>query len=517
MRFSVLPARVRPSLFDAPDRAYLTEDHWDDFGFKTLYHLRYLDKAGKSHELGGVKIGGFGWGDGPRSTGLSGSFTQVPDDFFSVGQDEDYYTALRELPQGIGEEILRSLRDFAFDRGIFGLARHESVTQTSLLRYVSAAAVVGHLHRVALGLTPLTKYQFAYELPNVVGAVPKLNFTVFPDSHPPTNLHVIIGRNGAGKTRTLDGMARALIESRPLHNHVGRFVVGDDERQPTGDDFAGVVSVSFSAFDPFLPLGEEATSNREIKYAYVGLKEQSSSSDKGLKGPDRIADDFASSLRVCLTGSRRRRWVSAVRTLESDPNFRDARLREVGGSDPETLDGDPDEVVSEAKEIFAGLSSGHSIVLLTVTRLVEKVEERTLVLMDEPESHLHPPLLSAFLRALSELLIDRNGVAVVATHSPVVLQEVPQTCVWKIARSGDAVAVSRPEIETFGENVGTLTREVFGLEVTDTGFYLMVRERAEEARQYSDVVVDFDHQLGSEASALLHAYFAVRRQSDGYE
>jgi len=65
------------------------------------------------------------------------------------------------------------------------------------------------------------------------------------------------------------------------------------------------------------------------------------------------------------------------------------------------------------------MSSGHAIVLLTITRLVATVEEKTLVLIDEPESHLHPPLLSAFIRALSELLYDRNGVSIIATHSPV--------------------------------------------------------------------------------------------------
>lgn len=517
MRFQVLPTSQRPGFGHSRDAAYLIEDRWDDFGYKTLYQLHYLDGSGRSHRIGGVKIGGLGWGDEPRSTGLSGLFMQVPDDYFSVGQDEDYYTALRKLPHGVGEGILRALRDFAFDNEIFARARQENVTQTSLLRQVSAAAVVGHLHRVAHGLTPLTEYRFSYELPHAGGDARKLDFTVLPDSYPPTNLHVVIGRNGAGKTRALDGMARALVEPDDELDHVGRFLIGGDERGPTGDDFASVVSVSFSAFDPFLPLGEEATRNKEIKYAYVGLKEQGSPPDTGLKGPHRLAEDFASSLRNCLTGSRRRRWVSAIRALESDPNFRDANLRELGASDPETLDGDPDEIVSEAGEIFARLSSGHSIVLLTITRLVEKVEERTLVLMDEPEAHLHPPLLSAFLRALSDLLIDRNGVAVIATHSPVVLQEVPKTCVWKLDRSGDAVAVSRPETETFGENVGTLTREIFGLEVTDTGFYRMVRERAEQATRYSEVSAEFDDQLGGEAMALLRAYLAVRRERDGDE
>ncbi|MGN9540532.1 AAA family ATPase [Escherichia coli] len=63
------------------------------------------------------------------------------------------------------------------------------------------------------------------------------------------------------------------------------------------------------------------------------------------------------------------------------------------------------------------MSSGHAVVLLTLTRLVATVEEKTLVLIDEPESHLHPPLLSAFIRALSDLLLD-NGLSIIATHSP---------------------------------------------------------------------------------------------------
>lgn len=91
--------------------------------------------------------------------------------------------------------------------------------------------------------------------------------------------------------------------------------------------------------------------------------------------------------------------------------------------------------------------------------------------MDEPESHLHPPLLSAFTRALADLLTNRNGVAIIATHSPVLLQEVPRECVWKLRRNGLVASADRPECETFAENVGFLTREVFQLEVAKSGFH----------------------------------------------
>jgi predicted ATP-dependent endonuclease of OLD family len=156
------------------------------------------------------------------------------------------------------------------------------------------------------------------------------------------------------------------------------------------------------------------------------------------------------------------------------------------------------------------LSSGHKIVLLIVTRVVETIEERSLVLVDEPEAHLHPPLLSALIRAFSDLLINRNGVAIISTHSPVILQEVPRTCVWRIRRIGRKTKVERPRSETFGENVGTLTHAIFGLEVTDSGFHTMITEAVEEGLSYERILDRFDDQLGDEARGIARSLIATR-------
>ncbi|SEG69185.1 AAA family ATPase [Bosea lathyri] len=191
--------------------------------------------------------------------------------------------------------------------------------------------------------------------------------------------------------------------------------------------------------------------------------------------------------------------------LEADPIFKDAEVAELADA---ALD--ERELKKQAKALFGKLSSGHKIVLLTITRLVETVEERTLVLLDEPEAHLHPPLLSAFVRALSDLLINRNGVAIIATHSPVVLQEVPSSCAWKVRRSGLQMEAERPEIETFGENVGILTREVFGLEVSHSGFHKMLRDAVAEGETYEEIVARFGGELGGEAKAILRAILSAR-------
>lgn len=168
------------------------------------------------------------------------------------------------------------------------------------------------------------------------------------------------------------------------------------------------------------------------------------------------------------------------------------------------------EFRKRARKIFGKMSSGHKIVLLTMSRLVELVEERSLVLVDEPEAHLHPPLLSAMIRCLSDLLINRNGVAIIATHSPVVLQEVPRHCVWRMRRSGREMRIERPDRETFGENVGTLTQAIFGLEVTDSGFHTMIRQAVDDGLSYAAILERFDGQLGDEARAIARSLIATR-------
>ena len=164
----------------------------------------------------------------------------------------------------------------------------------------------------------------------------------------------------------------------------------------------------------------------------------------------------------------------------------------------------------KATALFQRMSSGHAIVLLTVTKLVETVEEKTLVLLDEPESHLHPPLLSAFTRALSDLLVNRNGVAIIATHSPVVLQEVPKSCVSILRRTRLIANVDRPESETFAENVGILTREVFGLEVSKSGFHNLLANSVAESKSYEEVELEYQNQLGFEGKTILRSMIMIR-------
>jgi predicted ATPase len=510
--FTVLPHGKRAPK-SAQSRAFLLTDNWDDwFKYSTLYVLVVFDEDGVEHDVGQVKIGEFAMRTDQRRPELPDSFELLGNAFFSLGQDDSYYEELNKLGTRLRDHLLKALRDVAADLELFDRALEEDVTTTSLLRSVSESTVRGQFHRLARGGARLSTYKFTYRAPRQVATKSKpvtVEFEVLPESQPPTNIHVIIGRNGVGKTYLLHLMTRALVEAGASPKQVGAFAFGESDEPNL--HFANLVSVTFSAFDPFEPLPPAKSRAEGIHYSYIGLKrfKRGDTLATAPKSHRMLAKEFVDSMRVCSRGAKLARWQKALENLEADPIFKEA---DVAGLARASND---DNFEKSASSLFNKLSSGHKIVLLTTTKLVETVEERSLVLLDEPEAHLHPPLLSAFVRSLSDLLIDRNGVAIVATHSPVILQEVPRSCVWKLRRSGHEVDAERPDIETFGENVGILTREVFGFEVTHAGFHKLIQDAANTSSDFDAALGRFDEQLGAEGRAILRSLIAERDSRDG--
>lgn len=501
--------------------AYLVVDHWDDwFKFRTMFTLFVFDARSMRHRVGSVKIGQAGLLPAPagadippgsRTPGLPNAFVELDDrQFFSLGQDEDYYATLRSLPNGLGIRVLRALCDCAFNLEILERHQAELVMSESILRSIQEPNVRNRLNRLAHGNPVLTRFEFEYSFPPApaeADGLPPLppavmQFHVIPDAVPPTNLHVLVGRNGVGKTRCIQSIINTLLDRETQGAPRGILQrLGANQEEWT---FSGLVSVSFSAFDSFeLP----SIASQRTPATFVGLRSQRRDAQGNvvdvLKSAADLAQDFVASLERCQAEPRRTRWLTAVATLSSDPLFGETGVEQLieGGF----------EWTERATRFFGLLSSGHAIVLLTTTRLVELVDERTLVVLDEPEGHLHPPLLAAFIRAVADLLVARNGVALLSTHSPVVLQEVPRSCVWMLRRTRTQSAVERPSIETFGESAGVLTREVFGLEVTHSGFHKLVATVARRpGLTYAGVDHYFGGQLGVEAQALARSLVAGR-------
>ncbi|MCM2339801.1 AAA family ATPase [Rhodoferax sp.] len=498
----------------------LKPGNWDDYSFKTSFDATYIDVHGNRIELGTLKIGYVDQPKGWTREKIPAAFESLPDGWFSLGQDVDYYKTVRSsLKPELCAAILLALKDVVNSEELLVVAANELVFRESLTRGVGLSTIKDQFKRVLNGQAELTDFHFSYAQDgNEKNAAVAINFRVSAGSTPSSNVHVLIGRNGVGKTTLLNNMVRTLMqetkrESEPLC----QFHLEEEflDRKPLPHSyFSNVVSVSFSAFDPFLPPPDQQDRSQGPAFFYIGMKNARSGaqSTEALtpKTSGDLVNDFVSSFKSCLSQpAKKARWLTAIRRLASDSNFADMALERL-------IDLDDKEAARAAGAIAGRMSSGHSIVLLTITKLVDTVQEKALVLIDEPESHLHPPLLSAFTRALSDLLHDRNGVAIVATHSPVVLQEVPRSCVWKLTRIRAQGRSDRPERETFGENVGILTREVFGLEVSKSGFHEILQHSVDAGGSYESICGNYRDQLGTEARAILLTLIANRDASSEF-
>lgn len=512
-----LPRHAVPPCF------VLADDRWDDYGYKTTYGLAYWPTHDRSQciEIGAVKIASTEMrddenGGGPsassrRSTDLPGVFESLVGrqdenggEYFSLGQEPSYYEVLLQLPDALGASALKALRDIALDVALYEQVRDLEVTSTSLLRSLSDLTVTEQFRRILTGGPTLKAFQLTYGEDAAQPAQPLLELGVDPESSPPTNIHAVIGRNGAGKSHLL----RAILAEAE-----GALAV--PESIPTAErdrksNIAGIVYVSFSAFDQ--PIAHGA-SVRAKRVHIVGLHDADSAAAGGSADPmglhPRSVGDLTSEFRSSLSAVQasvdgRRRWLEVFRGLGRDGSLAAVDFEPWLDS---LDDGAPSQRIhlEPTSSLFEGMSSGHKIVLLTMTKLVELVAEKTLVLIDEPETHLHPPLLASFIRSLSKLMEERNGVAVLATHSPVVLQEVPRSCVTILERRGAGATSRRPEIETYGENVGILTTSAFGLDVDLTGFHATLSKLAEESPDFDSAVARLNGRLGFEGRLVLRA------------
>lgn len=495
----------------------LITDNWDDwFTYQTMYTLVFINNSHNVMNIGSVKIGELNLDKGKPN--IPTNFKKLNDNFFSLGQISDYYTNLTKLGDDVRDEVLKSLNDIAFDNNLYSTFKNEEVMRISLMRDIAQTTVLGQYNRLAHGKAKLSEYNFGYKLIKSYEWEEDIDlvFSVKPNSLPPTNIHVIIGRNGVGKTYLLTKMINSILEN------TGDFYENNyqTEERDSQKIFAGLVFVSFSAFDYEIPMEKNGEG---IYYNYIGLKQRDKDTNNIYnKKVEDLTKEFVKVLEECYLNSRINLWKDIISLLDSDPIFKENNIS--GLLDIENFNGrnsNPNKIqsiIEKSSKVFEVLSSGHKIVLLTLSSLIARVEERTLVLMDEPEVHLHPPLLAAFIRAISELLITRNGVAIVATHSPVVLQVVPKSCVWKLRRYGSNIKVERLGIECFGENLGVLTSEVFRHEVTNSGVYKLLKDIVDEDDySFEEVMELFNNKLGFEAQAILRVLLSNKDEEENNE
>jgi predicted ATPase len=478
----------------------LQQDYWNDYRFRTLYHL-YVFTNEFSGLIGPVKILRRGQAAADTIQLAPGRLEPLSEDYCSLGQSLDYYERLAELPDELRREILGHLRDaLAFPDHAESFFEEPGWT-TSVLRDIewnsfrrdASVLLERDYTRVArLGLE-LSFQMIGWANPLQLRFSAPSDWRLWlPSGHGklPERIAVLTGRNGSGKSTLLARLARVLHASQRDRSSSELTALGSID--PPGIGFTRVLNIAYSAFDAFQIPGLGQKERRQIaddlkrgtgRYHFCGLRDIARELEEGLvdteapqlegtspiatdhqrrtllKSIDELAAEFERTIERIWKAERHDLFDSAVKILASDPSFQD-------------LGAYPTSTISQAPgETFAHWSTGHKVVMHATASMVAYTEAKSIVLIDEPESHLHPPLLAAFMHALRLILDTNDAFAVVATHSPVVAQETLGRHVSVVRRNGTETTIHPPRIETYGESIGEITDEVFGLNSDATDFH----------------------------------------------
>lgn len=485
----------------------LSFSSWNDYSFQTLFDFIYVDTNGNTNKIGQIKIGFIGQVEAKSTLHeIEPAFQFLEDNFFSIASSVEFYQNLYAFGKEFGDEVLKNLNCVLLVPDALAKAKPEKVFKSSLLRNAHLKTLRNQLKRIRNGDSPLSDFYFSFKRNEGKYANLNLDFTVVAESLPPTNIHALIGRNGLGKTTILNGMVDSIVKGKSHDS--GMFVNSYGEKIEKGF-FSSVISIAFSAFDPFNKIVDQKDNNNGFSYHYIGLKEEDNHKTFHTGYLTKLFLNCSESVYECLSNSYKRKlWLETMGDMGTDENFRDLEVLKLAEIEPM-------DVIFECQKTLESMSSGHAIAFITVSMLIDKIQERSLVLFDEPESHLHPPLLSTLIRILSKLLYKRNGVAIMATHSPVVIQEMPKDCCWILTRFGDSLRFDRPSIPTFGENIGVITKEVFSYELENSGYFELFKQKVKDGYSFEEIVKMFNNEIGKEGLAVLMVMVALRDKGKG--
>jgi len=468
----------------------LTTDRWDDFGHEVQLHLSYFDAQGRETSLGTVKI--LQKTSGPSEsivvasrTRLPASFKELGDEFISLGQGENYYTKLHQLLGPKAGDVLVALRDIAWQPALAADFEPTSAFRNAMMRENGAHRSRRFGRGWAQGEKVTEKLSFEYS--GVIdGATEPIEVSIaFNGKDPlPGRIVGIIGRNAVGKTRFLARLGEDLAQ---ISRTSAERLAEREERFPAGRPlFTRIIAISYSAFDRFKRPPADASSS----YVYCGIR-----NDKGGLSRSALIEAYRKNQKRIRDRGLQSEWTEYMKTILGDLS--------------EGLTESLKEEISDSKQddqALSLLSSGQSILCHFVTALLAWIQPNTLVLFDEPETHLHPNAVASLFLVLEDILRSFDSDAIVATHSPVVIQEIPAKRVLVFRRAGDVTVAEPLGLESFGESVTELTRHVFETIEVESLYRRTLKEISSD-ESAEEVMARFGHGLSLSAQAYLLAQY----------
>lgn len=514
MEVSRMENKKKSSLIDFLDKISIEDAGWFDYGNNCMLYLnyrdqnleyrfpiKYIDKYENNIRL--LK----------KNQMLFNEFIKFVE--FSVGNKEYYEFLTNELTYEVKCEWLELVNDIAFSPKLF--YRMEKIIPKDLVKSFMRGINRNEIDTILNDLAHQSDYgdisrQISVEIRHFKEDASSFVLTSEKFQHLPSNTYVIIGKNGCGKTRFLD-------------NLVTNFLTGPKENYYFSTAVNHLLYVSFSPFD----FRSNSIYETKEKLEFLGipeitLKTASIMIDSLLpkmycEKKYIIKELYTEEIRAIYSKNKKEEILDLKKDIEKKNelmnyyyglkpdetvNFRSINndnilLLELQNTIFEFFNPIKSEERKLLFTIFSGLfpndkfadvitaiikkreitrddlyciknfSSGQKILSISLLGLIMFSIEKSVILIDEPETFLHPPMIKQYIQSINRIAKEKNSICVLTTHSPIVIQELPNECVFNLK---DGKLSIFPD-KTFGEDLLTLYNKVYGLEESRNGYSII--------------------------------------------
>lgn len=483
---------------------FLEKNEWDDFGYHTMYHLHATDKLTSEGNvyLGYIRIMKHGQEKHDiyllnKKQGKQINFSELPEDFVSLTTSIDVFKGLNKyLSQKDRLLFIEQMHLILNEESkYYKLVHEDDCFETSLLRDTTMNNY-SLKKGTSLLMDKTTYYNLQLQAIKInfanVDESTDLNFSCLPkfqSNNIPNGVITFIGKNGSGKSTSIYNLAK-LLYAYPDQRF--RLKEKNGAIKPNDIGINKLFLLSYSPFDNFVLPGIggedyrvilEGLKNNDGRFVFCGIRDVKKEFESILENPQKDTyEKLFEDIRLDATSLKpinvlADEFVQAMSTLEYNTERNkiwDNIEKMSRGKFPEIQELMDELFIldnEERKEQFLRLSTGYKYFFHSLAHIIAYIEEDSIVLFDEPENHIHPPMLSFMISSLRNILSKYQSVMLIATHSPVIVQETFSKNVFVVRRFEDKTVMSHPQIETYGANISEITSEVFDLTTDITKYY----------------------------------------------
>lgn len=475
------PSVEAPSQY--PSFVLVFNDDWNDYSYETWFGLFYFGEDERRHFVGELKL---------IKRDASNTYDELEkafdgplgEEFCSLGIESSYYSRIYELFKNtpIINELLTDLRDCAYNQNIYEDFVGDDGFKTSLLREDSSEQAIKEATFLLSGKDKAAAYSFGLRFaPEYLGgAYTDWNVQLIYDAPPFMRAVGLIGNNGVGKTQ----MMKMLISN----------LISDVKVPQSLPLFRSCLAISSTPFDGY---DEIAVENPRIPYQQFTIEQDTEYTEEELLD--------------CINVIYTRPLIHRKSMVQLYKESIDELLGEEVGAflkyNDHTDNFDLDKNILH--EQISVLSSGQLHIFNLLTFIHAHIHLTSLLVIDEPEVHMHPQIIVSFMKMLGGILNRFRSYAVIATHSPLIVREmVGQNVYLMQSVDGGFPNVSKVAFETFGADASELYMNIFQFDERMSSFYQYVKLIGRK-RSYSealDFIMQFAPKLGLNARLSIRDY-----------